>query len=181
MVGRLFYKPPKSVFRSFIDLWRVTPNIVRRPLLSIILTWCEAHQVDFVIGVAKNPVLVGKISSELEEAKRCAEQSGESTRIYTDLRYKTAKTWSCERRVVAKAECLAAHEQHQGKKFNPRFVVTTLSIVSVDAATLYESVYCARGHAENRTKELELRRECRVTCQILWRCADIFCYSGRVA
>jgi hypothetical protein len=40
-------------------------------------------------------------------------------RVFTDLTYQTRKTWSRERRVVAKAE-------HLEKGANPRFVVTSL-------------------------------------------------------
>ena len=33
---------------------------------------------------------------------------------------------------------------------NPRFVVTSLKATDIDARTLYEGVYCARGEMENR-------------------------------
>lgn len=39
---------------------------------------------------------------------------------------------------------------------NPRFVVTSRAIADVDARTLYEAVYCARGEMENRIKEQPL-------------------------
>jgi hypothetical protein len=39
---------------------------------------------------------------------------------------------------------------------NPRFVVTSLPAKEVDARTLYERVYCARGDMENRIKECQL-------------------------
>jgi hypothetical protein len=39
---------------------------------------------------------------------------------------------------------------------NPRFVVTSLPATEVDARTLYERVYCARGDMENRIKECQL-------------------------
>jgi hypothetical protein len=59
------------------------------------------------------------------------------------------KSWSRERRVVAKAE-------HTGRKSNPRFVVTSLPIGAQQARTLYEQTYCARGECENRIKEAQL-------------------------
>jgi hypothetical protein len=58
-------------------------------------------------------------------------------------------SWSRHRRVVAKAE-------HLPKGANPRFVVTSLTASAVDARTLYEDVYCARGNVENRIKEQQL-------------------------
>ena len=39
---------------------------------------------------------------------------------------------------------------------NPRFVVTSLAAKEIDARTLYERVYCARGDMENRIKECQL-------------------------
>ena len=39
---------------------------------------------------------------------------------------------------------------------NPRFIVTSLKAADVDARTLYEDVYCARGEMENRIKECQL-------------------------
>jgi hypothetical protein len=51
--------------------------------------------------------------------------------------------------VVAKAE-------HLPKGANPRFVVTSRAADEIDARTLYEDVYCARGQVENRIKEQQL-------------------------
>ena len=39
---------------------------------------------------------------------------------------------------------------------NPRFIVTSLPASAIDARTLYEAVYCARGEVENRIKEQQL-------------------------
>ncbi len=39
---------------------------------------------------------------------------------------------------------------------NPRFVVTSLPATRIDARTLYEDLYCARGEMENRIKECQL-------------------------
>src|SRR5690606_32461801 len=58
-------------------------------------------------------------------------------------------SWSCERRVVAKAEALVG-------KTNPRFVVTSLPAEEVSAEDLYVRDYCARGDMENRIKEQQL-------------------------
>ena len=58
-------------------------------------------------------------------------------------------SWGRTRRVVAKAE-------HLPKGSNPRFVVTSLAASRVDARTLYEDIYCARGQVENRIKEQQL-------------------------
>ena len=61
----------------------------------------------------------------------------------------TRESWSCRRRVVAKAEWT------QGEA-NPRFVVTSLTREQHEARHLYEKLYCARGEMENRIKECQL-------------------------
>ena len=70
-------------------------------------------------------------------------------RVFADLEYRTLRSWSRSRRVVAKAEYLAAGP-------NPRFVVTSLAATEWPAQTLYERAYCGRGDMENRIKEQKL-------------------------
>ena len=114
-----------------------------------IMSWCEANDVKFVLGLAKNKRLKRAIGKEINEAKQAFEATGEAARVFKDFSYRTKKSWSRERRVIGKAEYLAKGE-------NPRFVVTNLSMDEFDAATLYEKEYCARGDMENRIKEQQL-------------------------
>lgn len=114
-----------------------------------IMLWCELNDVDYVLGLAKNPRLKREIAAELEEAKTLLQQTDQPARVFKDFRYQTLKSWSRSRRVVGKAEYLDKGE-------NPRFVVTSLSVEHVDARTLYEQTYCARGDMENRIKEQQL-------------------------
>lgn len=111
-----------------------------------LMAWCEGNEVDYILGLAKNSRLKAEIAQELEIAKIQSEATGEPVRIFKDFRYRTLKSWSRERRVVGKAE------QIPGKS-NPRFVVTSLAAEKIDARTLYEGEYCARGEMENRIKE----------------------------
>jgi hypothetical protein len=114
-----------------------------------IMRWCEANDVDFVLGLAKNDRLVGEIETELAQAKQQFEATCESARVFKDFSYQTRSSWSRSRRVVGKAE-------HLAKGANPRFVVTSLSAEAYDARSLYEEEYCARGDMENRIKEQQL-------------------------
>ena len=114
-----------------------------------LMAWCEQHAVDYIFGLARNVRLQRALGGEMAQAREQFEQSGEATRIFRDFTYRTRKSWSCQRRVVGKAEHLA-----QGA--NPRFVVTSLSAESWPAAALYEQLYCARGEMENRIKEQQL-------------------------
>jgi DDE family transposase len=112
-----------------------------------LMTWCEANAVDYVFGLARNERLVGAIALELAEAESLAQ--GGPARRFADFAWRTLDSWSRTRRVVAKAE-------HLPKGANPRFVVTSLPATAIDARTLYEDVYCARGDIENRIKEQQL-------------------------
>jgi hypothetical protein len=111
-----------------------------------LMSWCEAHGVDYVLGFARNERLRRIIDPQMQEAIAMQRQSGQAARVFTEFDYQTHDSWSCSRRVVAKAE------QLEGKQ-NPRYVVTSLSSAIWPAQRLYEELYCARGDLENRIKE----------------------------
>lgn len=114
-----------------------------------LMAWCEAHDVDYLFGLARNVRLQAEIAAELAEAAAESEASGQAARRFKDLLWTTRDSWSRRRRVVGKAE-------HTPKGSNPRFVVTSLGADRHDARALYEDVYCARGEMENRIKEQQL-------------------------
>jgi hypothetical protein len=115
-----------------------------------IMRYCEQNEkMDYVFGLAKNERLNKEIEFEMAQAQEIHKSTEAAARVFKDFRYRTRKSWSCERRVVGKAEYLA-------KGANPRFVVTSVSSEEKDARTLYEDFYCARGDMENRIKEQQL-------------------------
>ena len=114
-----------------------------------LMAWCEANGVDYVFGLARNERLVGAVAHELALAGAESLAQGGPARRFADFAWRTLDSWSRTRRVVAKAE-------HLPKGSNPRFVVTSLAAHAIDARTLYEDVYCARGEVENRIKEQQL-------------------------
>ena len=111
-----------------------------------LMSWCEAHQVDYVFGFARNERLRRIIEPEMQQAAVLHRQTGQPARLFAEFAYETNTSWSRPRRVVAKAE------QIEGKE-NPRYVVTSLEAVNWPARKLYEELYCARGDMENRIKE----------------------------
>jgi len=111
-----------------------------------IMTWCEEHAVDYVLGLARNTRLEATIETEIAQARTESERTGRASRVYKDFEYQTRESWSRSRRVVGKAEYLI-------DKPNARFVVTSLSIEAFPAQMLYEDEYCGRGDMENRIKE----------------------------
>lgn len=114
-----------------------------------IMAWCDVNQVSYLFGLAKNQRLLKIIGQQQHEAKLAFEQTGQASRVFHDFEWRTKKSWSRSRRVIAKAE-------HLAKGANPRFVVTNLSASEFDARTIYEDKYCARGEMENRIKEQQL-------------------------
>jgi len=125
-----------------------------------IMAWCEAQPrvVYYCLGLAGNARLLEMMPDLLAaaRARRCL-TGAPSARAFADLAYQMLKSWSRERRVVAKAEVMAAGD-------NPRFVVTNLPAEGFrgedrqrfTAARLYEEVYCGRGEMENVLKQQTL-------------------------
>ncbi len=114
-----------------------------------IMSWCEANGLDYVFGIARNNRLQKAIAEEMAQARQDYESNHQAARVFKDCRYQTRESWSCERRVVGKAEYLSKGE-------NPRFIVTSIDRDEQDARTLYEDFYCARSDMENRIKEQQL-------------------------
>ena len=126
-------------------LLRADSGFAREALMA----WCENNGVDFLFGLQKNPRLNAEIETELAAAQEQSYRTGRPARRFKDFTWRTLRSWSRERRVVAKAEWTEGAA-------NPRFVVTSLTRAEHEARHLYEKLYCARGEMENRIKECQL-------------------------
>ena len=111
-----------------------------------LMCWCEQNKVDFLFGLARNQRLARIIGAAMQQARLLHQSTAKPARVFTEFTYQTRRSWSCSRRVVAKAEFLDKGE-------NPRFVVTSLTSEQWAGQKLYEQFYCARGEMENRIKE----------------------------
>jgi hypothetical protein len=95
---------------------------------EVIEVIAHRRHMDFVFGLAGNPVLLRQAAPVMQEA-RClfqqrsavahayGEQPPPSTRLYEEFSY-AAASWEQPWRVIVKAEVMAAGD-------NPRFVVTS--------------------------------------------------------
>jgi hypothetical protein len=110
------------------------------------MRWCENHDVCYVFGLARNPVLERMAEPFMARAERAFEKTDRKQRRFHEVRY-GAKTWDRQRRVIVKAEYL-----RQGP--NTRFVVTNLR--TRRPGRIYDGLYTARGNMENRIKEQQL-------------------------
>jgi hypothetical protein len=137
----------RRLLRKLRAAWPEVPVEVRADsgfATPRLFAWCEAHQVDYTIGLIPNPVLERRAAALLAEAQaQSAERDGAKVRLADETRYQ-AGTWPVARRVVFKAEILE-------KGPNTRFVVTTRSDAPLD---LYDW-YVDRGEAENRIKDFK--------------------------
>jgi hypothetical protein len=107
------------------------------------MAFCEAEGIDYVFGLPTNAVLRTAVEETADDVRvRRAEADAPVLRRYAETRYR-AKSWSSERRVVARIEAST-----QG--LDIRFVVTSFARGS--AEWVYDGLYCARGQAENLVK-----------------------------
>ncbi len=110
------------------------------------MAWCEANGIDYIFGLPGNralhadPVIV--TASDACATDRALRGLVELRR-YAETRY-AAKSWGAAgRRVVARIEASSLG-------LDIRFVVTSLAEGS--AERIYDTLYCARGQAENLIK-----------------------------
>jgi hypothetical protein len=139
-----------------------------------IMKWCEANGVDYVFGLARNTRLVKIIGGELQQAKQEYKQTKKAARVFREFEYRTKKTWSKARRVIAKAE-------HLEKGANPRFIVTSMGAERMEGRAMYEDFYCGRGEMENRIKEQQLGLFADRTSTSLMRSNQLRLYFSSMA
>ena len=118
--------------------WRGDSHYARPEAMD----WCEQNGVDYVFGLAGNEVLRAQTRAIADDlCVRRAEGGHDKRRTWTAFHY-AARSWAGERHVVARLEATSLG-------LDVRYVVTTLA---GSAKHLYETVYCARGQAENFIK-----------------------------
>ncbi|MGO8908677.1 MAG: IS1380 family transposase [Bradyrhizobium sp.] len=107
------------------------------------MMWCEENDIDYVFGLSGTTPLSKKVD-DTAEAVRIERALGDKAvvRGYAETRDK-AKSWTRERRAVARIEATRLG-------LDIRFVVTNLDHGSPE--WVYDSLYCARGQAENLIK-----------------------------
>jgi hypothetical protein len=155
--------------RLLPKLWHAFPGAAVRVRLDggfaspAMFDLLEDAGVEYVVAMAKNPVLLTAAAPSLAEARTTAEAMTASARVFADTTYQ-AKSWRQPRRVIIKAEVVV----HPGRDLrdNPRFLVTNLRHTP---ETVYAHIYAARGDSENRIKELHHALAIgRTSCTRFW-------------
>lgn len=113
-----------------------------------ILDVLEELKVRYVVGMGSNRRLKDIAEAHLPALRKQAARTNESARSFEECRYK-ARHWSHARRLITKVEAIP----YPGRSVmdNPRHVVTNLR----RRPERVYSLYCKRGDAENRIKELK--------------------------
>ena len=107
------------------------------------MRWCEENDVDYVFGLPGTKPLSKKVDDTADAVRtERALVDKDVVRGFAETRHK-AGSWHKERRAVARIEATRLG-------LDIRFVVTNLDHGS--AEWLYETLYCARGQAENLIK-----------------------------
>jgi Transposase DDE domain group 1 len=108
-----------------------------------VMEWCDKNGVDFIFGLTGNVVL-DRLVDEAADHIRTSRALDEKPclRGFAETSYQ-AKSWNTDRRACARIEATT-------KGLDIRFVVTSIEIGSPEH--IYETLYCARGQAENLIK-----------------------------
>jgi hypothetical protein len=108
-----------------------------------VMAWCEENGIGFIFGLPGNTPLDRLVDETADDIRtRRALEHKPALRGFAETRYQ-AKSWNKERRVCARIDATT-------KGLDIRFVVT--SIHTGSAEHVYETLYCARGQAENLIK-----------------------------
>ena len=144
MLGRMVGQLRDAYGRHQYILVRLDAGFANPKLLEAL----EELGVKYVVGLPSNARLNKWAKRRLPRVRRLARESGESEREFHENFY-AARSWPHERRVILKAEAIPYEGREM--KSNSRFVVTNLRH---KPERVYE-IYCGRGDAENRIKELK--------------------------
>ncbi len=121
------------------------------------MAWCEDNGFQYVFGLSGSTPLSRKVEGTADAVRtERAIDDKEVVRRYAETRHR-AGSWNLERRAVARIEATRLG-------LDIRFVVTNVERGS--AEWIYDSLYCARGQAENLIKlhKTQLRSD-RTSCR----------------
>lgn len=76
-----------------------------------LLSWCERHDVGYIVGIAKNDRLLRRIDEAMGIVQQLFDLSGEKQREFFQFRY-AAKSWYRPRKVIAKLEISHKGQTH---------------------------------------------------------------------
>jgi hypothetical protein len=143
---------PRRLVRRIRQPWPNTVITIRGDGHSArreAMQWCEENGIRYLFGLSKNAALDALVDGKADAVRtRRAVSKADVVRDDTETLY-AAKSSPHARRLVARFAAT-------GKGFDTRYVVTT--ITHCGAQWLYDSLYGARGAAENLIKRHQSQR-----------------------
>ena len=140
-----------------------------------LMNWCEANDVDYIFGLARNSYLLHKARKIRSRAALSLVQTKQTVMMFGHFNHRPrSKTWRRPRHIIAKVLHKLGYEQRC------RFLVTSLDwdnplvIGKMKQASqtlkkekcaptkdlmprvIYDKIYCPRGDMENRIKDCQL-------------------------
>jgi len=117
-----------------------------------VMKWCDENSINYIFGLPGNVVLDRLVEAAADDIRvRRAEGQLALLRGFAETQY-AANSWDKKRRVVARIEASASHEDDMLRRgLDIRYVVT--SIEDGDGEHIYAAIYCARGQVENLIKQ----------------------------
>jgi len=117
-----------------------------------VVKWCDENSINYIFGLPGNVVLDRLVEAAADDIRvRRAEDQLALLRGFAETQY-AANSWDKKRRVVARIEASASHEDDMLRRgLDIRYVVT--SIEDGDGEHIYAAIYCARGQVENLIKQ----------------------------
>src|SRR5467141_4071402 len=179
----------QRIVRQIRARWPKTSIILRADsgfCREELLAWCENNEVGYVFGFARNQRLRRIIGRAMQEAKQEHRRTGKPARVFCEFAYRTKKSWSRTRRVIAKAEQIEGKEnriKEQLSLFADRMSTETLRAnqlrlyFSSLAYVLVEALRrlglagteWAEAQADTiRLKLLKIAAQVRITARRIW-------------
>src|SRR5467141_2866529 len=179
----------QRIVRQIRARWPKTSIILRADsgfCREELLAWCENNDVGYVFGFARNKRLRRIIGRAMQEAKQEHRRTGKPARVFCEFAYRTKKSWSRTRRVIAKAEQIEGKEnriKEQLSLFADRMSTETLRAnqlrlyFSSLAYVLVEALRrlglagteWAEAQADTiRLKLLKIAAQVRITARRIW-------------
>src|ERR1700733_3804160 len=129
--------------RSFFPGVRIRVRLDGGFAHPALLDFLDAEpNLEYVVAVAKNPVLERRAEEAMQYARVLAGVTGQTEHVYGQANY-AAGSWERERRILIKAEVV--YGEGKEPKDNPRFVITNMTQHSLGASA--SKLFSFQGNA----------------------------------
>ena len=109
------------------------------------------YKARYAFSLIGNPILKRTVAADKTRIENYCQENQCSKTEYVEFPYRTQKSWSRTRRVIAKLQCVY-DERKLIQECTHHFVVTNIPESEADAKCVHQNWYCPRGDMENWIK-----------------------------